>query len=219
MFSSFFPSPKVFFPAAILWTALSMVLWYSFVRDLGPSLSVGGLVGLPPQPLYLPLAHGDERLLRGQLASSATYRGRLAARPGRHHAVRRDPGRPRRAPDRRADDLACLPADPVGTVSLREGTSSDRRGSPGAGLRRGHLGCDRHGPARGCRHPAARARVPQPACRGSLSQGTGTGRRQRRPRATADSWGLVPRRKDKLLPPLPELPLLQHRPLRVSAGQ
>jgi peptide/bleomycin uptake transporter len=50
MFSSFFPSPKLFFPAAVLWTALSMALWYSVARDLGPSLSVGGLVGFPYPP-------------------------------------------------------------------------------------------------------------------------------------------------------------------------
>ena len=50
MFSSFFPNPKVFFPAAILWTALSMVLWYGAARELGPQLSVGGLIGLPYPP-------------------------------------------------------------------------------------------------------------------------------------------------------------------------
>jgi peptide/bleomycin uptake transporter len=47
MFSSFFPTPKLFFPAAILWTALCMALWYGFARDLGPQLSLGGLVGFP----------------------------------------------------------------------------------------------------------------------------------------------------------------------------
>ena len=48
MFASFFPNPKIFFPAAPLpWTALCMALWYSVVRDLGPQLSVGGLIGLP----------------------------------------------------------------------------------------------------------------------------------------------------------------------------
>ena len=47
MFASFFPSPKLFFPAAILWTALSMTLWYGSARDLGPQLSLGGLVGFP----------------------------------------------------------------------------------------------------------------------------------------------------------------------------
>jgi peptide/bleomycin uptake transporter len=47
MFSSFFPNPKVLFPAAVLWTALSMTLWYIAARDLGPQLSLGGLIGLP----------------------------------------------------------------------------------------------------------------------------------------------------------------------------
>jgi len=47
MFSSFFPNPRLFFPAALLWTALSMALWYGLARDLGPALSLGGLVGFP----------------------------------------------------------------------------------------------------------------------------------------------------------------------------
>src|SRR5882762_5285108 len=51
MFSSFFPNPKLFFPAAVLWTALSMALWYGFARDLGPRLSLGGLVGFPYPPV------------------------------------------------------------------------------------------------------------------------------------------------------------------------
>jgi len=50
MFSSFFPNPRIFFPAAILWTALSMALWYGFARDLGPSLSVGNLICFPYPP-------------------------------------------------------------------------------------------------------------------------------------------------------------------------
>src|SRR5882762_2015494 len=51
MFSSFFPNPKLFFPATILWTAVSMALWYGFARDLGPRLSLGGLVGFPYPPV------------------------------------------------------------------------------------------------------------------------------------------------------------------------
>jgi peptide/bleomycin uptake transporter len=47
MFSSFFPNPKIFFPAVLLWTALCMALWYGLARDLGPQLSLGGLVGFP----------------------------------------------------------------------------------------------------------------------------------------------------------------------------
>lgn len=50
MFSSFFPNPKLFFPAAILWTALGMALWYGWARDLGPQLSLGGLVGFAYPP-------------------------------------------------------------------------------------------------------------------------------------------------------------------------
>jgi peptide/bleomycin uptake transporter len=52
VFSSFFPRPKLLFTAAAIWIGLSMALWYSFVRDLGPSLSLGHLFGfgypLPP---------------------------------------------------------------------------------------------------------------------------------------------------------------------------
>ena len=47
MFSSFFPKPKLFFPAAALWTVLCMAFWYTIGRDLGPTLSVGGLFGFP----------------------------------------------------------------------------------------------------------------------------------------------------------------------------
>jgi peptide/bleomycin uptake transporter len=50
MFASFFPNPKLFFPATLLWTALSMALWYGYFRDLGPDLSLGGLVGFPYPP-------------------------------------------------------------------------------------------------------------------------------------------------------------------------
>jgi peptide/bleomycin uptake transporter len=50
MFTSFFPNPRIFFPAAIVWTALVMALWYGFARDLGPQLSLGGLVGYSYPP-------------------------------------------------------------------------------------------------------------------------------------------------------------------------
>ncbi|MDP1967541.1 MAG: peptide antibiotic transporter SbmA [Reyranella sp.] len=50
MFSSFFPSPKLFFPAAVLWTALGIALWYGLARDLGPQLSLGGLMGFAYPP-------------------------------------------------------------------------------------------------------------------------------------------------------------------------
>ena len=50
MFSSFFPNPRLFFPAALLWTALTMAVWYGVARDLGPQLSLGGLVGYAYPP-------------------------------------------------------------------------------------------------------------------------------------------------------------------------
>lgn len=50
MFSSFFPNPKLFFPATLVWTALAMAAWYGFARDLGPQLSLGGLVGFAYPP-------------------------------------------------------------------------------------------------------------------------------------------------------------------------
>lgn len=34
MFVSFFPRPKVFFISVVIWTALAMVLWYGYARDL-----------------------------------------------------------------------------------------------------------------------------------------------------------------------------------------
>ena len=56
MFSSFFPTPRLFFPAVLVWTALTMALWYGFARDLGPALSLGGLVGYPYPPADAPAA-------------------------------------------------------------------------------------------------------------------------------------------------------------------
>ena len=50
MFSSFFPTPRLFFPAALLWTALTMAVWYGVARDLGPQLIIGGLVGFAYPP-------------------------------------------------------------------------------------------------------------------------------------------------------------------------
>jgi peptide/bleomycin uptake transporter len=50
MFASFFPNPKIFFPGAVLWTALSMALWYAAARELGSQFSLGGLIGLPYPP-------------------------------------------------------------------------------------------------------------------------------------------------------------------------
>lgn len=45
MFISFFPVPRLYFGSALLWTALSIAVWYLFGRDLGPSLSLGWIFG------------------------------------------------------------------------------------------------------------------------------------------------------------------------------
>jgi len=45
VFSSFFPKPKQYFLSAVVWWAVTMALWYLFVRDLGPSLSLADLFG------------------------------------------------------------------------------------------------------------------------------------------------------------------------------
>lgn len=50
MFASFFPTPRLFFLAALLWTALTMAVWYGLARDLGPQLSLGGLAGYAYPP-------------------------------------------------------------------------------------------------------------------------------------------------------------------------
>lgn len=56
MFSSFFPTPRLFFPAALIWTVIAMALWYGVARDLGPALSLGGLTGYPYPPADAPAA-------------------------------------------------------------------------------------------------------------------------------------------------------------------
>ena len=40
MFKSFFPHPKIFFPSLILWSIISISVWYGFNQE------IGGLIGL-----------------------------------------------------------------------------------------------------------------------------------------------------------------------------
>lgn len=42
MFRSFFPSPKLFFPSFVLWSAVAVIFWYFAGRDLGANF------GMPP---------------------------------------------------------------------------------------------------------------------------------------------------------------------------
>ncbi len=48
MFRSFFPSPRIFFPAAILWVAVAMFLWFIAGPHMGTFLSIGDLIGIAP---------------------------------------------------------------------------------------------------------------------------------------------------------------------------
>jgi peptide/bleomycin uptake transporter len=45
VFSSFFPRPKLFFLSAVVWSLAAILFWYFVARDLGPSLSLGGIFG------------------------------------------------------------------------------------------------------------------------------------------------------------------------------
>ncbi len=67
MFASFFPRPRLFFPSAILWTAVCMAIWYFFARDLGQHLSLGGIVGIHYPP---PLAPGGADAARTAYAAA-----------------------------------------------------------------------------------------------------------------------------------------------------
>ncbi len=51
MFRSFFPKPHIFFPAAILWAALAMLIWFTFGEQLGSFLSLGDVIGIAPTEL------------------------------------------------------------------------------------------------------------------------------------------------------------------------
>jgi peptide/bleomycin uptake transporter len=53
MFASFFPSPRLFFTSAVVWTAICMALWYLIGSELGPPLSLGWLIGFD-YPAALP---------------------------------------------------------------------------------------------------------------------------------------------------------------------
>lgn len=48
MLRSFFPEPRIFFPAAVLWTALCMTLWFTLGTWLEGILSVAPLLGVQP---------------------------------------------------------------------------------------------------------------------------------------------------------------------------
>ena len=105
MFSSFFPNPRLFFPAAVLWTALSVALWYGLARDWGPQLSLGVLVGFPYPPANadgaavavetarkqvadLIGANAKELIFTGRRVEAAEARGIARGKVTRKHALR-----------------------------------------------------------------------------------------------------------------------------------
>jgi peptide/bleomycin uptake transporter len=57
MFVSFFPRPKWFFLSAVVWTALAMLVWYGFARDLfeAPQRAVGLATFSSAQALWFDL--------------------------------------------------------------------------------------------------------------------------------------------------------------------
>lgn len=48
MFRSFFPDPKIFFPAAVAWTVICMVVWFTIGPALESALSLGPWLGIQP---------------------------------------------------------------------------------------------------------------------------------------------------------------------------
>lgn len=51
MFRSFFPEPKIFFPAALLWTAFAMLVWFTVGGAIGSIISLGPLIAIQPSEL------------------------------------------------------------------------------------------------------------------------------------------------------------------------
>lgn len=59
MFKSFFPNPKIYFPAAILWVVVCMVAWFTIGPALQSVISIGPLIGIQPteadpEPFFSP---------------------------------------------------------------------------------------------------------------------------------------------------------------------
>lgn len=48
MFQSFFPSPKLFFSSAAIWSLVAVLAWYGFASDLGAALGFGVMPEGPP---------------------------------------------------------------------------------------------------------------------------------------------------------------------------
>jgi peptide/bleomycin uptake transporter len=53
LFASFFPRPRLFFPSAVVWAAICMIIWYLGANELGRRFSLGWLIGFD-YPATLP---------------------------------------------------------------------------------------------------------------------------------------------------------------------
>ena len=82
------------------------------------------------QPLHLPLAHRDERILHRQLAAAAQDRRRLAACAGRHHAVCHHHRTARRQSHQCRPDADRLPAGAGQAFQQCHRTAAGRLPSP-----------------------------------------------------------------------------------------
>ena len=58
MFESFFPKPKIFFPAFAAWSIFCVLVWFFAAKDAGGTFSIGGIFGYEFLPV--PEAGADE---------------------------------------------------------------------------------------------------------------------------------------------------------------
>ena len=59
MFRSFFPNPRIFFPAAVIWAAFFMAVWILFNAQLEPFLSIAPLFNFPAGGPDAPFFNAD----------------------------------------------------------------------------------------------------------------------------------------------------------------
>lgn len=67
MFTSFFPKPKLYALSFVVWALVTVIFWYMAGRDLGASLSLGGLFGFDDP---VPLAEGADEEAQAAFAAA-----------------------------------------------------------------------------------------------------------------------------------------------------
>lgn len=73
MFRSFFPEPRIFFPAALLWTIFAMVLWSVAGEQLSQVLSLGPTIAIQPTELDPQPFFSEEKVWLYQYIIMAGY--------------------------------------------------------------------------------------------------------------------------------------------------